>query len=81
MRPGQIDDDIAEIMKNTSSRLDLLMFPKVNSHQEVLKFDELVTVYENKFKRKKKIGFEIIIETTLGLININQIALSSKRNE
>ena len=32
-------------------------------------------------KEKKKIGFEIIIETTLGLININQIALSSKRNE
>ena len=34
-----------------------------------------------KINLKKKIGFEIIIETTLGLININQIALSSKRNE
>ena len=40
-------------MKNTSSRLDLLMFPKVNSEKEVLKFDELVTAYENKFKKKK----------------------------
>ena len=49
-----IKDDIEEIMKNTSSRLDLLMFPKVNSEKEVLKFDELVTAYENKFKRKKK---------------------------
>ena len=76
-----INDDIEEILKNTSSRLDLLMFPKVNSEKEVLKFDKLVTAYENKFKRKKKIGFEIIIETTLGLININKIALSSKRNE
>ena len=52
-----INDDIEEIMKNTSSRLDLLMFPKVNSEKEVLKFDELVTAYENKFKRKKKNRF------------------------
>ena len=49
-----ISDDIQEIMKNTSSRLDLLMFPKVNSEKEVLKFDKLVTAYENKFNRKKK---------------------------
>ena len=48
-----MNDDIEEIMKNTSSRLDLLMFPKVNSEKEVLKFDELVTAYENKFNRKK----------------------------
>ena len=49
-----INDDIEEIMKNTSSRLDLLMFPKVNSEKEVLKFDELVTAYENKFKEKNR---------------------------
>ncbi len=76
-----MEEDIKQIMKNTSSRLDLLMFPKVNSDKEVFKFDKLVSNYENKFKRKKKLGFEIIIETTLGLININQIALASKRNE
>ena len=52
-----INDDIEEIMKNTSSRLDLLMFPKVNSEKEILKFDKLVTAYENKFKRKKKNRF------------------------
>ena len=76
-----IKEDIKEIMKNASSRLDLLMFPKVNSDQEVFKLDELITAYEKKFKRKKAIGFEIIIETTLGLINVNKIALASKRNE
>ncbi len=76
-----MEEDIKQIMKNTSSRLDLLMFPKVNSNKEVFKFDKLVSNYEKKFKRKKKLGFEIIIETTLGLININQIALASKRNE
>ncbi len=74
-------DDIKEIMKKTSSRLDLLMFPKVNNLKEVLNYDKLVTNYEKKYNRKKKIGFELIIETTLGLININEIALASKRNE
>ena len=34
-----MNDDIEEIMKNTSARLDLLMFPKVNNEKEVLKFD------------------------------------------
>ena len=76
-----VKDDIKVIMKNTSSRLDLLMFPKVNSAKEVKYFNKLVSNYEIKFNRKKKIGFEIIIETTLGLININEIALASKRNE
>ena len=52
-----INDDIEEILKNTSSRLDLLMFPKVNSEKEILKIDELVTAYEKKFKRKKKNRF------------------------
>ena len=74
-------EDIEKIMRYTSPRLDLLMFPKVNNEKEIYKFDKLVNSYEKKFKRKKKIGFEIIIESTLGLININEIALASKRNE
>ena len=49
-----INDDIKEILKNTSSRLDLLMFPKVNSNKEIYQLDRLVTAYEKKFKRKKK---------------------------
>ena len=42
-------EDIKAIMKNTSSRLDLLMFPKVNSAKEVRSFNKLVTNYEKKF--------------------------------
>jgi malyl-CoA/(S)-citramalyl-CoA lyase len=78
---GFIEDDISDIIKNTSSKLDLLMFPKVSSANDVIKFDKLVSKFENNFKRIKKIGFEIIIENTLGLINVKEIALASKRNE
>ena len=44
-----IIENIKEIMKNTSSRLDLIMFPKVNSAKEVRNFNKLVTNYEKKF--------------------------------
>ena len=76
-----IEDDIKEVLKFTSDRLDLLMFPKVNNATEVIKLDKLITEYENKKKKKKKIGFELIIETALGLVNIESIAQASKRNE
>jgi len=76
-----IEEDIKNLLKFTSNRLDLLMFPKVNNSAEVMKLDKLVSEYEISYKRKKKIGFEIIIETTLGLINVESIAQASKRNE
>ena len=73
--------DIEEILKFTSHKLDLLMIPKVNTAKDISDLDNIVTRYEKKFKRKKKIGFEIIIETGLGLINIEEISLASNRNE
>ena len=76
-----MEDDIKEILKFTSNKLDMIMLPKVNSAKDVLKLDKLVSKYEKKYNRKKRLGFEIIIETGLGLINIESIALASKRNE
>ena len=52
------------------------MFPKVNNSAEVIKLDKLVSEYETSYKRKKKIGFEVIIETTLGLINVESMCKS-----
>jgi malyl-CoA/(S)-citramalyl-CoA lyase len=41
----------------------------------------LVTQCEAAVNRKKKIGFEMIIETALGMQNVHEIAAASKRNE
>ena len=76
-----IEDDIKELLKFTSGKLDLIMFPKVNNASEVIKLDKLISEHEVRYKRKKRIGFELIVETTLGLINIESIAQASKRNE
>ena len=74
-------NDIKENLKFTSSKLDMIMLPKVNTAKDILKIDKLVSKYEKKYKRSKRLGFEIIIETGLGLINIESVALASKRNE
>jgi malyl-CoA/(S)-citramalyl-CoA lyase len=41
----------------------------------------LVTQIENAKGRKKRVGFELIIETALGMQNIHEIAAASPRNE
>ena len=41
----------------------------------------LVTQVEAAKNRKKRVGFELIIETALGMQNINEIAAASRRNE
>merc|ERR1719506_2593417 len=43
--------------------------------------DSLVSQVETAVGRKKKIGFGLIIEATLGMMNVHEIAGASKRNE
>jgi malyl-CoA/(S)-citramalyl-CoA lyase len=57
------------------------MIPKVGTAADVYAVDVLVTQIEQAKSRKKRLGFELIIETALGMANINEIAAASKRNE
>ena len=41
----------------------------------------LITQIETAKKRQKRIGFEVLIETALGMANVEAIAQSSKRLE
>ena len=73
--------DIEKVIKFNNQKLDLIMLPKVNSEKDVIKLERIVSKLEKNFKIKKKVGFELIIETAQGLVNINKIASSSKRVE
>lgn len=73
--------DVIDIVEQGGDRLDLIMIPKVGTAADVYALDMLVTQCEQAIGRKKKIGFELIIETALGMQNINEIAAASKRNE
>jgi malyl-CoA/(S)-citramalyl-CoA lyase len=73
--------DVVDVMEQAGERLDLIMIPKVGTAADVYAVDMLVTQCEAAMARKKKIGFEMIIETALGMQNVHEIASASRRNE
>ncbi len=73
--------DVVEVIEQGGERLDLIMIPKVGTAADVYAVDMLVSQCEAAVKRKKRIGFELIIETALGMANIDAIAAASRRNE
>jgi malyl-CoA/(S)-citramalyl-CoA lyase len=73
--------DLVDILESAGNHLDLIMIPKVGTAADVYAIDMLVTQIESAYQLKNKIGFELIIETALGMQNVNEIAASSKRIE
>ena len=73
--------DVVDLMENTGERLDLIMIPKVGVPEDVYVIDMLVTQIEDKTNREKKIGFELIVETSMGITNLDRIITGSKRIE
>jgi malyl-CoA/(S)-citramalyl-CoA lyase len=73
--------DVVDVIEQGGERLDLIMIPKVGTPADVYAVDMLMTQCEEAVKRKKRIGLELIIETALGMQNINEIAGASKRLE
>lgn len=73
--------DVVDVVEQAGERLDLIMIPKVGTAADVYAIDMLVTQIEDAMGYKKRIGFEHIIETALGMQNVAAIAGASKRNE
>jgi malyl-CoA/(S)-citramalyl-CoA lyase len=73
--------DVVDVIEQGGDRLDLIMIPKVGTAADVYAVDMLVTQCEMASKRKKRIGFELIIDAPLGMQNVHEIAAASKRNE
>ena len=72
--------DVVDIVE-ACPRLDMILIPKVGVPQDVYALDMLVTQIENATGRAQRIGFEVLIETALGMANVEAIAQSSKRLE
>lgn len=73
--------DVVDILEQAGDRLDLIMIPKVGTAADVYALDMLCTQIEAAKGRKKRVGFELIIESALGMSNIDAIAAASPRNE
>lgn len=72
--------DVVDIVESCP-RLDMLLIPKVGVAADVYAIDMMVTQIETAKKRSKRIGFEVLIETALGMANVEAIAQSSRRLE
>jgi malyl-CoA/(S)-citramalyl-CoA lyase len=72
--------DVVDIVE-ACPRLDMILIPKVGVPQDVYAVDVLVTQIEAAQKRTQRIGFEVLIETALGMANVEAIAQSSRRLE
>ena len=73
--------DVVDVVEQAGNRLDLIMIPKVGTAADVYAVDMMVTQIEAAKGYKKRIGFEHIIETALGMQNVSEIAAASPRNE
>ncbi len=73
--------DVIDVVEQAGANLDLIMIPKVGTAADVYALDMLVSQIERAKGYDKRIGFELIIETALGMQNINAIAAASPRIE
>ena len=72
--------DVVDVVE-ACPRLDMLVLPKIGVAADVYALDMVVTQIELAKKRTKRIGFDILIETALGMANVEAIATSSSRVE
>jgi malyl-CoA/(S)-citramalyl-CoA lyase len=73
--------DVVDVVEQGGAHLDLIMIPKVGTAADVYAIDMMVTQIEAAMGYEKRIGFELIIETALGMQNVHEIAGASPRIE
>ena len=74
--------DVIEVVEGAGPNLDCIMLPKVQTAEQVVWLDLLLTQIEKTMGfQVGRIGIEAQIENALGLINIDAIAAASPRIE
>ena len=73
--------DVIAVVEGARENLDVIMIPKPYDAADVLFVDKLLHQLELDLGLGKKIGLELLIEETLGLQNIEEIANSTPRLE
>ena len=72
-------DDIVEIVKGAGDRISVVMVPKIEGPRDIHYMDRLLAQLEASVGLKRQIGLHAILETPLGVINLEAIATSSPR--
>ena len=73
--------DLIEVVESAGPRLDIVLVPKVGVPADVYLVDALLTQIEAARGLAHRIGIEVLIESALGLANVDAIAQASPRLE
>jgi len=74
-------EDIIHVVEESQDCLDLIIVPKVKCGADVRWVDILLTQIETKLRREKRIALEVLIEEVEAMVNVEEIARSSRRLE
>jgi citrate lyase subunit beta/citryl-CoA lyase len=73
--------DLVDVVEQAGDRLDVVLVPKVGVPADVYLVDALLTQIEAARGFSGRIGIDVLIETALGMANVEAIAQSSRRLE
>jgi citrate lyase subunit beta/citryl-CoA lyase len=73
--------DVVEVVEEAGHRLDTILIPKVGVPADVYLVDALLTQIEEARGIPHRIAIDVLIETALGMANVEAIAQSSRRLE
>ncbi|MEC9000817.1 MAG: CoA ester lyase [Actinomycetota bacterium] len=74
--------DVVDVVEQAGPDLDSILIPKVGVPADVYMVDAMVTQIEEAIGLEPgSIGIEVLIETTLGMVNVEAIATASTRLE
>ena len=73
--------DVVDVVEQAGHKLDVILIPKVGVPADVYLVDALLTQIEAARHIPHRIGIEVLIETALGMVNVETIAQASRRLE
>ncbi len=73
--------DVVDLVEQAGASIDTILIPKAGVAADVYMVDAMLTQIETAKGLSNRIGIEALIETTLGMANVDAIATSSPRME
>lgn len=73
--------DVIEVVEQTGIHLDTILIPKAGVAGDIYMVEALVNQIETAVGLKHRIGLEALVETTLGMANVEALATASPRLE
>jgi citrate lyase subunit beta/citryl-CoA lyase len=66
--------DVVDLVEQAGSKIDTILIPKVGVYADVYMVEAMLSQLETQQGLKNKIGIEALIETALGMANVEDIA-------